>query len=184
MYLQKYEDLCTYFFDIENLLRYDRLSKRRKYNFSQLAPEIGCVFVFLAASHTLSHMCDFSRLANADTMDIDALFEGKDIDIPESPSARWGWALGTRAGITGIIMVVCLIISYSFIFHRWYECTKKFPFCKKRKAKVDFNLFWYSHHLLLVMLICLCIHGTGNLLEPPKSVYWLIGPLLLYALPR
>ena len=145
---------------------------------------IGCVFAFLAASHTLSHMCDFSRLANADTMDIDALFEGKDIDIPESPSARWGWALGTRAGITGIIMVVCLIISYSFIFHRWYECTKKFPFCKKRKAKVDFNLFWYSHHLLLVMLICLCIHGTGNLLEPPKSVYWLIGPLLLYALPR
>ena len=145
---------------------------------------IGCVFAFLAASHTLSHMCDFSPLANADDMDVDALFPTK--DIPESPSARWGWALGTRAGITGIIMVVCLIISYSFIFIfiRWYGCTKKFPFCKKRKAKVDFNLFWYSHHLLLVMLICLCIHGTGNLLEPPKSVYWLIGPLLLYALPR
>ena len=30
----------------------------------------------------------------------------------------------------------------------------------------------------------MCIHGTGNLLEPFESVYWMIGPLVLYFIPR
>jgi len=47
-----------------------------------------------------------------------------------------------------------------------------------------FNRFYYSHHLLLVVLIALCVHGTGNLLEPFQSVYWVIGPLVLYVVPR
>ena len=34
------------------------------------------------------------------------------------------------------------------------------------------------------MLIALCVHGTGNFLEPYKSVHWVIGPLALYAMPR
>lgn len=126
---------------------------------------IGIVFGLLAASHTAAHICDFHRLGNADSDDIYALFR---FDLPEGYSARWGWALSTRAGITGIIMVVCLIVSYSFAFNR-----------RKR-----FNRFWYTHHLLLVMLICLCVHGTQNLLEPYKSLYFVIGPLVLYAIPR
>ena len=76
--------------------------------------------------------------------------------------------LSTRAGITGIIMVLCLIVAYSFAFNR----------------REQFNRFWYTHQLLLVMLICMCIHGTGNLLEPFQSLYWVIGPLALYTMPR
>ena len=127
---------------------------------------IGIVFGLFALSHTCAHMCDFYRLGIANDEDVDALFPTR--NIPQSPSARWGYMLSTRAGITGIIMVVCLVITYSFAINR----TK------------HFNSFWYTHHLLLVMLICLCIHGTGNLLEPYQSLYWIIGPLILYAIPR
>ena len=127
---------------------------------------IGIVFGLFALSHTCAHMCDFYRLGIANDEDVDALFPTR--NIPQSPSARWGYMLSTRAGITGIIMVVCLVVAYSFAVNR----TK------------HFNSFWYMHHLLVVMLICLCIHGTGNLLEPYQSLYWVIGPLALYSIPR
>ena len=61
-----------------------------------------------------------------------------------------------------------MIVAYSFAFNR----------------RNHFNRFWYTHHLLLVMLIALCIHGTGNLLEHYQSLYWIIPPLTLYILPR
>jgi len=127
---------------------------------------IGVVFGLFALSHTCAHMCDFYRLGIANDEDVNALFPTR--NIPQSPSARWGYMLSTRAGITGIIMVVCLVIAYSFAINRTRH----------------FNSFWYTHHLLLVMVICLCIHGTGNLLEPYQSLYWVIGPLALYAIPR
>ena len=34
------------------------------------------------------------------------------------------------------------------------------------------------------MLIALCFHGTGNLLEPFASVYWIMVPFALYIIPR
>mmetsp|Transcript_15135 Transcript_15135/g.32858 ORF Transcript_15135/g.32858 Transcript_15135/m.32858 type:complete len:592 (-) Transcript_15135:397-2172(-) len=128
---------------------------------------IGIVFALFAASHTAAHICDFHRFSTADEADIYALF-GDRVDPPESPAGRWAYMLSTRAGITGIIMVVCLVTAYSFAFNR----------------RKNFNKFWYTHHLLLVMLVALCIHGTGNLLEPYQSLFWVIGPLTLYALPR
>jgi predicted ferric reductase len=72
------------------------------------------------------------------------------------------------AGITGIIMVVCLLVAYPLTQYR----------------RKHFNSFWISHHLLLVMLVALCFHGIGNLLEPFQSVYWVMVPLTLYFLPR
>lgn len=128
---------------------------------------MGIVFGLLVASHTFSHICDFQRFSVADEADIFAVF-GDKLDPPQSPAGRWGYMLSTRAGITGIIMVLCLIVAYSFAFNR----------------REQFNRFWYTHQLLLVMLICMCIHGTGNLLEPFQSLYWVIGPLALYTMPR
>ena len=128
---------------------------------------IGIVFALFAASHTAAHICDFHRFAYADEDDIYALF-GDKLVPPEDPAGRWAYMLGTRAGITGIIMVFCLVVAYSFAFNR----------------RKKFNRFWYTHHLLLVMIICMCIHGTQNLLEPYQSLYWVIGPLALYAVPR
>lgn len=129
---------------------------------------VGIVIALFSTAHFAAHMCDFTRFAAADEEDLYALFGNKLGVIPESSSERWKLLLGTRAGVTGIIMVVCMLVAYSTVFTRG-----------KR-----FNLFWYTHHLLLVMLIALCIHGTDSLLEPFQSIYWIIGPLSLYALPR
>ena len=103
---------------------------------------MGIVFGPLVASHTFSHICDFQRFSVADEADIFAVF-GDKLDPPQSPAGRWGYMLSTRAGITGIIMVLCLIVAYSFAFNR----------------REQFNRFWYTHQLLLVMLIVCAFMG-------------------------
>ena len=129
---------------------------------------VGIVIALFSTAHVCAHICDFYRFARADVDDIYALFGDKLGVVPEGKAARWGLLLQQPAGITGIIMVVCMLIGYGAIYYR-------------RKA---FNIFWYSHHLLVVMLIALCCHGIGSLLEPFQSVYWVIGPLTLYFIPR
>lgn len=129
---------------------------------------IGIVIALFSTAHCCAHVCDFYRFARADADDIYALFGDKLGPIPDGKAARWGLLLRQPAAITGIIMVVCMLIAYGAIYFR-----------RKR-----FNVFWYSHHLLVIMLIALCCHGIGNLLEPFQSVYWVIGPLLLYIIPR
>jgi FAD-binding domain/Ferric reductase like transmembrane component len=129
---------------------------------------LGWVFGIFAATHTLAHVCDYVRLVDADQADLEALLGHALPVIPESKSGRFKLMLKQPATITGIIMVVCMIIAYSLVFSR----------------RKNFNRFWYFHHLLIVMLIMMCIHGTGNLLQPYETIYWVCGPLALYMIPR
>jgi respiratory burst oxidase len=129
---------------------------------------IGLAIAFFVTLHVSAHICDFYRFARADQEDLYALFGDKLGVIPDGISERWSLMLSQPAGVTGIIMLVCMLVAYPFILIR-----------RKR-----FNAFWITHHLLLVMLIALCFHGIGNLLEPFQSVYWVILPLILYFIPR
>ncbi|KAI2498586.1 respiratory burst oxidase-like protein [Fragilaria crotonensis] len=128
----------------------------------------GIAILLFTTLHVSAHVCDFYRFARADETDIVALFGDKLGEIPDGIQERWTLMLGTTAGITGIIMLVCLLVAY--------------PCTLWRQKK--FNSFWYTHHLLIVMLIALCFHGTGNLLEPFQSVYWITVPFALYIVPR
>jgi NADPH oxidase len=53
--------------------------------------------------------------------------------------------LGTTPGITGVILLVCLLVIFSsstaLIRQSFYE------------------IFWFAHHLFVVFFICLIIHG-------------------------
>jgi predicted ferric reductase len=129
---------------------------------------LGWVFGIFAATHTLAHVCDYVRLVDADQADLEALLGHALPDIPESKSGRLKLMLKQPATITGIIMVLCLAVAYPVVLSR----------------RKHFNRFWYLHHLLIIMLIMMCVHGTGNLLQPFQSVYWICGPLALYIFPR
>jgi respiratory burst oxidase len=130
---------------------------------------IGIAIAIFVVMHVMAHMCDFHRFSRADEGDIYALFGDKlGDDIPEGIGDRWKLLLATPAGITGIIMVVCMLIAYPFTLRR----------------RNSFNAFWVTHHLLIVMVIALCFHGMSSLLEPFQSVYWVMLPLALYLIPR
>ena len=134
----------------------------------------GRAIVVLTTVHVLAHMGDFFSFSHADAEDIVTLMDGKlgiecEEDVPSTPSARWALLLQTRAAITGIIMALCMTGGLAGVV------------CQ---ARFGYNVFWYSHHLFIVMLVALCFHGTGNLLEPFQSVYWICVPFALYAIPR
>jgi respiratory burst oxidase len=130
---------------------------------------IGLVMAGLVVVHVSAHVCDFHRFAHAEESAIRVLFGSKlGDDIPESVSDRWKLLLRQPAAITGILMVACMVLAFPFILYR----------------RTNFNAFWVTHHFLLVLLVALCFHGSGSLLEPFQSVYWLMGPLALYLIPR
>mmetsp|Transcript_25163 Transcript_25163/g.37013 ORF Transcript_25163/g.37013 Transcript_25163/m.37013 type:complete len:736 (-) Transcript_25163:289-2496(-) len=129
---------------------------------------VGTMIGLFSLGHVSAHICDYTRFVNAQEEDLFALLGDKLGPIPNTQDGRLSLLMSQRASITGIIMVVCLIAAYSPI-----------PFRRK-----NFNTFWYLHHLLFVFLIALCIHGTGNILEPFQSVYWVMVPLVLYLIPR
>jgi predicted ferric reductase len=130
---------------------------------------IGTSFAIFALSHVMAHVCDYERLISAGQEELEALFGDKfGGPIPTSRIGRVGLMMKQRATITGIIMVICLVLAYSSV----------------RSRRQNFNRFWYLHHLLLIMLIMMCVHGTGDLFEAHQSIYWICGPLSLYIFPR
>jgi len=132
---------------------------------------VGLAILFFTLAHVLAHICDFHRFAKADRDDLVSLFGdklGNPNQIPDSYGGRWLLLLTQPAAITGVIMLGCMMIAYPLILTR----------------RTHFNRFWLAHHLLLVMLVELCLHGTGNLLEHCQSIYWVTPPLLFYFIPR
>nr|CAB3464647.1 unnamed protein product [Digitaria exilis] len=60
-------------------------------------------------------------------------------------------------GITGIIMVVCMLIAFT-LATRWFRRSLvKLP--RPFDKLTGFNAFWYSHHLFIIVYIALVIHG-------------------------
>ena len=132
---------------------------------------LGVSILFWTMVHVGAHMCNLHKIAYADKAAIYAMLGERlfGAHIPDGSWQRWKIVLfQTRAGVTGIFMVLCLAIAYPLISYR----------------RKHYGAFWTSHHLLLVMLMALCVHGTGNIVERHQSVYWIMPPLVLYFIPR
>ena len=129
---------------------------------------VAAAILIFSLTHVSAHICDFTRLVSAEDDKIKACFGDRLGNFPEYPQERLRHLFKSRSGITGLIMLSCLMIAYPLTLIR----------------RKNFNTFWYAHHLLILMLIALCVHGTQNLLEPFQSVYWIMVPLFLYIVPR
>ena len=69
----------------------------------------------------------------------------------DSNTLAVGSMLNTTAGITGVLLCVCLLVivssSTSLIRRSFYE------------------IFWFAHHLFVIFFICLIIHGLQGLVK-------------------
>ncbi|CAB9501990.1 oxidase homolog protein [Seminavis robusta] len=130
---------------------------------------IGILFLYWTLLHCAAHACDFHRFVHHPYEEDLYLLFPNEAYIPEDPAGRWKLLLRQPAAITGIIMAFCILIAYPTVM---------------MYRRLGYNVFWYSHHLLLVMLVALLFHGVGQLLEPPQSIYWVGVPLCLYLLQR
>ncbi|KAL6596878.1 hypothetical protein ACP70R_047012 [Stipagrostis hirtigluma subsp. patula] len=103
--------------------------------------------------HAGNHLiCDFPRLTNSSEVKYAPLRQYFGEHKPTYLTLMKG-----VEGITGIIMVVCMLITFT-LATRWFRRSLvKLP--KPFDKLTGFNAFWYSHHLLIIVYISLVIHG-------------------------
>ncbi|VVA93558.1 unnamed protein product [Arabis nemorensis] len=129
--------------------------------------------------HVGDHIaCDFPRIVRATEYDYNRYlfhyFQQKQptyFDLVKGPE-----------GITGILMVILMIISFT-LATRWFRRNLvKLP--KPFDRLTGFNAFWYSHHLFIIVYILLILHGIFLYFAKPWYVrttwMYLSVPILLY----
>ncbi|KAI3977161.1 hypothetical protein MKX01_035891 [Papaver californicum] len=133
--------------------------------------------------HVVAHLaCDFPRLLHASEDEYEPMkpFFGED-----QPESYWWFVKGIE-GVTGIIMVVLMIIAFTFATP-WFRRNRiKLPWPFTRLT--GFNMFWYTHHLFIIVYTLLIVHGIKLYLtkEWYKKTTWmyLAVPVALYASER
>lgn len=125
--------------------------------------------------------CDFPRILNAPESTFRLIRHDFDDKRP-----TYGFFLVSIEGITGVIMVVLMIIAFT-LATRWFRRSLvKLP--KPFHRVTGFNAFWYSHHLFIIVYICLVIHGIFLFLSHSwyQKTTWmyLAVPVLIYVSER
>ncbi|KAK8958122.1 hypothetical protein KSP40_PGU001069 [Platanthera guangdongensis] len=149
-------------------------------NFHKIIASAIVVGVILHAGHHLG--CDFPRLiASSDEAYRDYLSR----DFGKRKPSYMRLVRGVE-GVTGIIMVVCMVVAF-ILATRWFRRSLvKLP--RPFDRLTGFNAFWYSHHLFVIVYALLIVHGQFLYLIhnwTAKTTWMYISvPLLLYAAER
>ncbi|KAG8093152.1 hypothetical protein GUJ93_ZPchr0012g18820 [Zizania palustris] len=132
------------------------------------------------ALHGVVHLtCDFPRLLHAS----DAAYEPMKKYFGQQRIPNYWWFVRGVEGITGVIMVVLMVIAYT-LAHPWFR-RSKLSDGNPLKRLSGFNMFWYSHHLFVIVYIAFVVHGVCLYINRTwyKQTTWmyLAIPILLYA---
>ncbi|KAE8798713.1 respiratory burst oxidase-like protein F2 [Hordeum vulgare] len=144
-------------------------------NFHKTIAAAIVVGVILHAGNHLA--CDFPRLIDSS----DQMYAPLGKYFGETKPTYLALVKGVE-GVTGVIMVVCMLIAFT-LATRWFRRSLvKLP--KPFDKLTGFNAFWYSHHLFIIVYISLVIHGERLylILDWYKRTTWmyLAVPVGLY----
>ncbi|KAM0066694.1 putative NAD(P)H oxidase (H(2)O(2)-forming) [Helianthus debilis subsp. tardiflorus] len=154
--------------------------------------------------HAISHLaCDFPRLIHATEEEYKPMQQF----FGDQPDNYWHLVKQVE-GYTGIIMVGLIIIAFTLAWLRKglklpsltrfnaFKNSKSYNSIEKKltgpiaaiNKLMGFNVFWYSHHLFVIVYALLIVHGINLYLtkEWYKKTTWmyLAVPILLYACER
>ncbi|WVZ90519.1 hypothetical protein U9M48_036813 [Paspalum notatum var. saurae] len=133
-----------------------------------------------AAVHAVTHLtCDFPRLLHASA----AAYEPMKAYFGERRVPNYWWFVKGVEGVTGVVMVVLMAVAYT-LAHPWFRRGKLSEGNPLRRLS-GFNMFWYSHHLFVLVYAAFVVHGVCLYINRTwyKQTAWmyLAVPLLLYA---
>jgi respiratory burst oxidase len=107
------------------------------------------------ALHGVTHLtCDFPRLLHAS----DEAYEPMKRYFGQTRIPDYWWFVRGVEGITGVIMVVLMAVAFTLAHPRFRR--SKLGEGNPLKRLSGFNMFWYSHHLFVVVYIALVVHGV------------------------
>lgn len=149
------------------------LFDRRKYMNSFRVVQIiaGGVAVGVFVHATCHITCDIPKFVSASHEKFEE-YLGDDFDYQPS----YAEVVRMPVGLTGIFMVVLMIVAFLLASHWFRRSLVKLPWPLHRLH--GFNVFWYSHHLFVVVYCLLLVHSILLLLPGPwyeRSVGFLIS---------
>lgn len=129
--------------------------------------------------HATCHItCDIPKFVNAPHEKFEEVF-GE--EFSHQPS--YAEVVRMPVGLTGIFMVTLMIVAFLLATHWFRRSLVKLPWPLHHLH--GFNVFWYSHHLFIIVYALLMVHSTLLLLRNPwweRSTWMYIAvPLILYA---
>jgi respiratory burst oxidase len=99
----------------------------------------------------------------------------------------FGEVLATGPTLTGILLTLIFMIAYPMCAEwprsKVLQCYRHF-FPSESKKEGTFNIFWYTHHLFLVYLVVLCIHGAWAWLRKPSAYKYVLPSLVIYTIEK
>lgn len=132
---------------------FDHLRKLTTNFFCSNGQTIAAAIVVGIILHAGNHLvCDFPRLINSPNEKYAPLGQY----FGEIKPTYFTLVKGVE-GITGVIMVICMVIAFT-LATRWFRRSLvKLP--KPFDKLTGFNAFWYSHHLFIIVYLALIVHG-------------------------
>ncbi|CAF3310182.1 unnamed protein product [Rotaria socialis] len=129
---------------------------------------VGYAICFWSIIHVGAHVYNYERLIDVNNeyqslpSALNLLYlqssesQVNPLDRANPNSLGVGSMLSTTAGITGVILCICLIIIFSsstaLIRRSFYE------------------IFWFAHHFFILFFICLIIHGLQRIIKSQTNV--------------
>nr|QVP25927.1 membrane-bound NADPH oxidase [Hordeum vulgare] len=130
------------------------------------------------ALHGVTHLT-FPRLLHAS----DEAYEPMKRYFGQTRVPDYWWFVRGVEGVTGVIMVVLMAVAYTLAHPRFRR--SKLGAGNPLKRLSGFNMFWYTHHLFVVVYVALVVHGVCLYINRTwyKQTTWmyLAVPVLLYA---
>ncbi|KAM5572341.1 hypothetical protein ABKV19_012421 [Rosa sericea] len=141
---------------------------------------IAAAIVIGVILHAGNHLaCDFPRLIKVS----ESVYEEYLHDDFGTHKPTYVDLVKGAEGVTGIIMVVCMVIAFTLATKWFRRSLIKLP--KPFNRLTGYNAFWYSHHLFVIVYAVLVIHGVFLYLVHKwylKTTWmYLSVPVILYA---
>lgn len=130
---------------------------------------VAIVAGFWAIVHTVGHCINFYHVATQSQDGLQCLFQEAVFGSNYLPSISY-WLYGTITGITGILLVALMSIIYVF--------------SAPAVMKQAYHAFRITHLLTILLYALTVIHGLPKLLDSPKFLYYVIGPIILFVIDR
>ncbi|CAI4224724.1 unnamed protein product [Auanema sp. JU1783] len=124
---------------------------------------------FWAILHTVGHCVNFYHVATQSQEGLQCLFQEAVFGSNFLPSISY-WFYGTITGLTGICLVAVMSIIYVFALP-----------CFVRRA---YHAFRLTHLLNIAFYALTILHGLPKLLDSPKFLFYVIGPIIVFIIDR
>ena len=129
---------------------------------------LGVTTMACGFSHAIAHISGSYR-ALSSFKDVGELNKILLTPVPEVRSYIW-WLFCSMPSLTGYFILIIMFVMVLFAF--------------KRFRRTNFERFWYSHQMWIILFVLLSLHGSKQYIAKQYFIYWTFFPCFILVLEK